>query len=351
VIFKTDFEDGTGLGGNGVKFVGNWRPLVEATKVALEAPLGKGKDSKKALTCHSSAGATTVAMELPMHHTVVEPEGWDGIVSLRLYNGGFESFYMTYSPIYPSDVTFHRTEFTAAKNEWTEITMPLDKFLYFGRRPRRGCELEYICLVGVGPQNEESVFQFDDFKVTRIKRENAPAAKAREALPAAVAYQQNFDDPNDFDLEGFYPINNKSNAFRIDGGLGADGKPFESDKPKAAGCLKIEGYQKNAEFRGGRRGFTLSASGSIEFDCFVKGAADFALGARAKSANRLRIYPKSQPPPETWTHFVLNCADFSDGKAKMAESETIWEINFGASADASAEHHVLIDNLKITTGK
>ncbi|MBI3832260.1 MAG: hypothetical protein HY291_22245 [Planctomycetes bacterium] len=356
VAYSANFENGKGLGGEGVPFKGNWLPLDKNVLPELAAPLGKGNDSKLALTVKAAKQAGAVCMELPLHGTVVEPEGWDGVVSLRIYNGGFKAFQMSYSPVIPSDITFHRVDFDAPKGAWTAIEIPLDKFLYHGRRPRRGCPQEYLCLIGMGPEADGSVFQFDDVKVKRVKRAGLPAAEPKAALPEGVAYAQSFDDAADFDLESFYPATRNANVFRVAGGLDADGKPVPAAKEGAAaperGALELPCYEKNQEFSGGR---SLSFAGEghvIEFDCLLEGVTDFAVVVRG-AKGRWRQYPT--PEAGKWVRVTVSAEEFApfgtapkDGiEKKLSKAERFGGLFFSATADGSGASRVLIDNLTV----
>lgn len=340
ILFRSDFEDGKGLGGKAVPFKGNWLGLGEVAIPCLEAPLGKGNGSKLACTVHAGKSADSVACELPLHHTEMEPPGWDATVSVKVYNGGFAGFYVQYSPIWPSDTTFHRAYFTVPKGQWAEVVLPFDKFLYHGRRPRRGSAAEYICITGTGPESEQSVFQFDDFVAYRTRREGYTPSQPKAALPAGVAYQQDFDDPDDIDVEGFYPTNNKTNVFRVAGGLGADGKHEDLAKTPARGCLKIECYQRRAVCQGGRRDLRITADMVVEFDCLLKGVTGLGVGARGKDRHRAVL--DSQPKQQQWTHCSMLISQL-----KPQSGEALWEINFFGQADESDENCVLIDNLRI----
>lgn len=354
-VYAANFEDGKGLGGEGVPFKGNWLPLDKNVQPEIAAPLGAGNDSKKVLSVKAAAKTGSACMELPLHGTVVEPEGYDGVVSLRVYNGGFATFQMTYSPIVPSDITFHRANFTAAKGQWTNIEIPLDQFLYQERRPRRGCPLEYLCMVGVGPEEAGAVFQFDDVKVKRVRRKDAPAAKPKPALAEGVAYRQDFDDPADFDVESFYPGTRNANAFRDAGGVDASGKPAAPAKDGEAatpGCLKIACYERNQEFNGGRN-LTIAGEGTvIEFDCLLTGAKDFAVVVRG-AKGRWRQYPKLEPG--TWTHLIVSAEEFApfgtapkDGiEKKLSKAERFSGLYFLATSDASGASSIQIDRLTV----
>jgi len=353
IAYKANFEDGKGLGGEGVPFKGNWLPLDKNVLPEIAAPLGTGNDSKKVLSVKAAAKADAICMELPLHGLVCEPEGWDGSVSLRVYNGGYASFEMTYSPQIPSDVTFHRVTFDAPKGQWTAVEIPLDKFLFQNRRPRRGCALEYLCLIGKGPEDAGSVFQFDDVKIRRVRRKDTPAAKPKAPPPEGIVYMQNFDDAGDFDLESFYPQTRNANVFGVRGGLDAEGKPVPEPKQGEAwaqGCLKLECYEKNEEFSGGRNLNFAGEGQTLEFDCLMEGASDFAVVVRG-AKGRLRQYPKVEAGK--WTHLKLSMEEFApfgtppkDGiEKKLSKAEHFSALYFMANSDASSASRILIDNL------
>ena len=344
VLFTSDFDGGKGLGGEGIPFKGNWRGLGDHETLVLEAPRGSGNRSKLACTVHAKKAKGSSACELPLHNTEIEPRGWDGSVSVKVYNAGFEQFYLQYLPIWPSDVTFHRAYFSAPKGEWTEIVMPFDKFLFQGRRPRRACEAEYFGIVGVGPESDDSVFQFDDFTVYRTRRTDLSAPKPKPALEEGTVYRQDFNDPADFDVESYYPVNKQSNIFRVAGGLDANGKPVDAGAGGDAGCLKLEGYQRSGDCRGGRRGFNLPGGQyTIEFDCILHGIKEPGLGARGKNG-RYTLPLSVVPEREKWTHVSMTTADFTPVTAK---DDVLWEITFTGKADGSAENYMLIDNFVI----
>lgn len=356
IAYGANFENGKGLGGEGVPFKGNWLPLDKNVLPEIAAPLGKGNDSKQALTVKAAKQAGAICMELPLHGTVVEPEGWDGVVSLRIYNGGFKSFQMTYSPVIPSDITFHRADFDAPKGEWTAIEIPLDKFLYHGRRPRRGCPLEYLCLIGMGAEADGSVFQFDDVKIKRVRRKDAPAAKPKPASAEGVAYGQTFDDAADFDLESFYPATRNANIFRVSSGLDADGKPVpaakEGEVPSERGTLKLECYEQNQEFSGGRNLSIAGEGNVIEFDCMLEGVSDFAVVVRG-AKGRWRQYPKLEAGK--WVRVSISAEEFApfgtapkDGiEKKLSKGERFGGLFFSATSDGSGASRMLIDNLTV----
>jgi hypothetical protein len=358
-VYAADFQNDKGLGGEGVPFKGNWLPLDASVKAAIAAPLGTGNDSKKVLSV-STAKGSPACMELPLHGTIVEPEGWDGVVSLKIYNGGFASFQMTYSPVIPSDITFHRTDFTAPKGEWTRIEIPLDKFLYHERRPRRGCQLEYLCLIGMGPGDAGATFQFDDVRVYRTKRKDLPPPIRRPPLPEGVVYQQDFDGVFDFDIESFYPCTRNANAFRIDGGVAKDGSPLppykEGDAKPEAGCLAIRCYEKSQEFSGGRLIGFAGDNTVIEFDVRLSGVGDFAVVSRSASG-KSRQYPKIAD--EKWTHVRISADEFApygvapkDGvEKKLGKGQQFNVLFFSGTADASGNSEILIDNLVLRRGE
>ena len=357
VIYFNDFENGKGLRGEGVPFKGSWGPLDENGQAEIVAPLGKGNDSQKVLSVKAVKKAPSICMELPMHHTVCEPEHWDAIVSMRLFNESFDSFEMTYSPIIPSDTTFHRVAFKAPKGEWTTIEMPLDKFLFQGRRPRRGCPLEYLCFIGIGPEHEGSSFQLDDFKIRRVMRTGLPEPKPKAALSAGMIYRQDYNDPQDFDIEGYYPFTKNCNVFRIPGGLDGAGRAVAPTKEDEAafpfGCLTVECYEPGQNFLGGRS-LDFPAEGNvIEFDCLMEGAVDLAVVTRGPKG-KWRNYPKPFPTG-TWTHVVVAADEFTffgqpikdPAQSKPSKAERFTALLFSATADKSGTSHVLIDNLVV----
>lgn len=356
VVYTADFEKNEGLGGEGVPFKRNWLPLDKNVQAEYAAPMGTGNESKRALSVKCAAKANYVCMELPLHGTIVEPEGWDGFVSLKLYNAGYDSFQMTYAPLIPTDVTWYRVHFDAPKNQWTQIDIPLDNFKYYNRRPRRGCPLEYLCLIGVGPSGDGAAFQFDDVKVYRKRRENMPPRKAKPPLPAGVSYRQNFDDANDFDLEGFYPWTRNCNIFRVDGGLDETGQPLteekDPEKAKLHGLMNIICYEPRQEFSAGRHAGFDGAGIQIVFDVRLTGVTDFAVLAR-NGAGRWRQYPKVEPGK--WTRVTVSAEEFAkfgtapkDGvEKKLSRGERFTMLYFGGYADGKGESKIEIDNLVI----
>jgi len=355
VLVEFTFDDGKGLTG---PFRGTWHSNEAAeARLSLDAPLGTGNASTKAMTCHTKKALPYVSCEVALHGTVVEPQGWDGEVSFKFYNGGFESFYMTYLPLIPSDVTFHRARFTAPKGQWVEMKLPVDKFLYRGCRPRRGCPLEYLVFVAEGAEGDDSVFQFDDFRLSRVKQANPRAAKPKPPLGEGVIYQQNFDDVGDFDLEGYYPWTPNCTALRVPGGLDAAGKPMDTVKETEAGCLKVEGFKKADEVRGGRRIDFPGEGTLLEFDCLIQGAADFGVVVRnVPDHKKFRQYAHPQPESGKWTHCVMSGEDFAPygtpskagGTEKHGKAEKFFEVLFHAFAnDTNEPHYILIDNLVV----
>jgi len=358
VAYFADFENGKGLGGEGVQFKGNWLPLDAGVKAEIAAPLGeKGANaSAKVLSVKATAKANSICMELPLHGTIVEPEGWDGFVSLKVYNGGYGTFQMTYSPVIPSDITFHRVDFDAPKNQWTQLEIPLDKFLHQQRRPRRGCPLEYLCLIGMTPENEGATFQIDDVRVYRKRRENVPQRAPKPALPAGVTYLQNFDDANDFDIQSYFPSTRNANAFRADGGVDDSGKPWpdenDAEKAKLHGALQIACYERKQEFSAGRLLGFDGAGQQIVFDVRVSGVSDFAVVTRSASG-RWRQYSKIESGK--WTRITLSSEEFAKfGTApkegiekKLSRAEKFSGLYFGGYADESGKALIEIDNLCI----
>lgn len=355
VLVEFKFDDGKGLPG---RFRGNWHSnQAKEARLSLDAPLGTGNDSTKVMTCHTRKALPYVSCEAALHGTLVEPQGWDGFVSFRFYNDGFESFYMTYLPLVPSDVTFHRAYFKAPKGQWVDMTLPLDKFLYRARRPRRGAPLEYLVFVAEGAESDDSVFQFDDFRLYRVRQADPPKAKPKPPLGRGVIYRQDFDDPNDFDLESYYPWTRYCTTFRAPGGLDANGKPIEDTEKTEAGCLRVAGFRQGDQATGGRRVDFRGEGTVIEFDCMVQGASDFALIVRnKKDRKKFRQYPQPQPVPGKWQHYVVSAEDFvpfgiPTGEAagkKYGKPEEFFELLFYAWADKTKEpHYILIDNLVI----
>jgi hypothetical protein len=238
-----------------------------------------------------------------------------------------------------------------------DIRLPLDKFLYRGCRPRRGCPLEYIVFVAEGAESDDSVFQFDDFRVSKVKQAKARAAKPKPPLAEGVIYRQDFDDANDFDLEGYYPLTKNCTAMRTTGGLDASGKPVEDAPGTERGCLKVEGFKKADEIRGGRRVDFPGEGTVIEFDCRIEGAQDFALVARnLPDHKRFRQYGRPQPEVGKWTHYAMSAEDFvpygtptgAPGVEKPGKGERFFEIVFHAIADnTEGPHFILIDNLTV----
>ena len=344
-IFRSDFENGKGLGGEGVPFKGNWRGLCDHEKPVLEAPKGAGNAARLACTVHAQSGKDS-AIELPLHHTEIEPRGWDATVTVRVYNGGFQRFRIHYSPIFPNDTTFCNAAFEAPVGKWTEVTLPFDKFLFQGRRPRRGTEAEYFCITASGPTDDDSFFQFDDFTISRTRRTDLPEPKPKPPLPAGVLYRQAFDDPADFDVDSYCTLSKSCNVFRVAGGLGADGREEDPAKDKDVGCLRIEAYEREGRCCGARRGFALAgADAVVEFDCRLTGIRGFGLSVRGEGG-RYSWTPKTPPEDGKWTHLTVPLAEFTPEKVR--EDSNILELDFTARGDGSPENYILIDNLMVS---
>lgn len=362
ILYQYTFEDGKGIGhGYGLWSGGR-------TQLSCETPQGKGNSSRKALTFRGKrllyTGASLTLFRLVPHPgltpanqgigLIVEPQGWDGGVSFKVFNSGFRSLTISYRLLFPNDVTVHNCSIEAPEGKWVDCNLPLDKFLYHGRRPRRGAELEILTIFGQGPKDERAFWQLDDVSLYRVKQAHPRQPKPKPPLPKGVIYQQDFDDPNDFDFESYMPATDTCNVFRIAGGVDKKGKPLaDRDKPGAAGCLKIECYGKASEFLAGRfLAFPIEGA-RIEFDCYLQGATDLCVNARyernlitkGRFRRYLGMYPGG-PRQGKWLHFSIPTDDFRVKKAKNGRPSFL-ALYFTAHANAGKEHYILIDNLVV----
>jgi hypothetical protein len=367
ILYQNNFEDGQGIvkemDGDPYGLWGGGR-----TQLSLEPPQGMGNSSKKALTFRGKklkyTGASVPFFRQGKHPglppansgngLIVEPQGWDGGMSFKIYNGGFKSLTVSYRLLFPNDVTVHNCPIEAPEGKWIDCDLPLDKFLYHGRRPRRGAELELLTIFGEGPKDDETFFQLDDAVLYRVKQLHPRQPKPKPPLPQGVIYQQDFDDPNDFDFESYMPATTNCNVYRIAGGVDQHGKPLqEPDKPGDSGCLKIECYEKAAEFMAGRPLEFPIEGARIEFDCFLKGATDMCVNARYErnliTKGRFRqyvgMYPGG-PRQGRWLHFSIATDDFRVKRDKDGRP-SFFALYFTAHADAGNEHYILIDNLVV----
>jgi len=356
VSYRQDFEDGKALSG---PYKGRWTSnQADIARLSLDAPRGEGNVSTKALTCHASKAKTYVSCEVPLPkpYPRLEPEGWDGHISVKFYNGGFEKFYLLYLPLYPNEILFHRGYFDAKRDRWTDIDLPLDRFLYCGRRPLRDLELEYFTVVAEGPESDESFFQMDDVVMYSVPRTNPPAARPRLPLAPGVLLFQDFDDPNDFGINRFYPYTRETNAFRVTGGVDAHGRAVEKPRDAETGCLKVQLFDHGRRMNGGLRVNFPGKDTLIEFEVLVHGATRPHLRARSENRKgwyRLDLIPA--PPQDEWTRCTLEASQMTfvpyqpadASAATPARDEKFWELLWEAEATGEGEHYLLLDNVRI----
>jgi len=365
VLYQADFEDPTGecIYHKGGTYIRHWCSNFDEARLSVDPPMGKGNDSKLALTCHTKKALPYVTCEVPLYGTTVEPQGWDGGVSFRVYNGGFDGFSMMYW--LPPDTTVNRFYFKVPKGEWATFDVPLDKFLYHDRRPRRGLPLERLVFVGSGAESDDSVFQVDDLALYQVKQAHPVLARPKPPLPDGLLYRQDFNDLADLDVDqNYFPYISDCNLFRWPGGVDASGKPVP-EQTEGAGCIKIECYNtKNKEFRSCQL-VKFPGDTVIEFDCLAVGVRDLLVRARTNQNDpathkpvqmeyRLPVTP--QPQPGKWARcrvsvedmvpFSIRSIEEGVGK-KLGRGHDYYMLFLSAMADNSDEHYLLIDNMVI----
>jgi len=349
-FYRSDFEDGKGLGSHN----GAWSSATQGAKVTIDAPVGQGNDSKLALTVRGRKSMEMLCCDMPLWGKIVEPKGWDGRLHLKFYNGGFDSVRVLYNTVVPGDVSY-AVRLNAPRGQWVALDLPFDDFLHFGRRPRRGCALERIIVIAEKPDSDEgAVFQMDDIRLCQVRQANPPVEKPKPPLSPGTYYLQNFDDPEDWDIQGYYPHQTYCSVDWTPGGLDAEGKLVEKPVGNDRGCLKIECHSRGRDFRGGGYAGFPGEGTVIEFDLLVKGAGDIGVIARTAKTS-LRQYLQPSPPTGVWTHVKVSAEDFvpygvnfKDGMGKkLGKGETYERVLFTATADASDEHYLLIDNLVV----
>jgi len=367
VLYQADFEDPTGecIHHKGGPYNKHWCSNFGEARLSVDPPMGKGNDSKLALTCHTKKALPYVSCEVPLYGTTVEPQGWDGGVSFRIYNGGFDGFTMSYCPAMPADTTVHRYYFKVPKGEWVTLDVSLDRFLYHNRRPRRGLPLERLVFAASGAESDDSVFQVDNLVLYQVKQTHPVLAGPKPPPSDGVLYRQDFNDPADFDVDqNCFPYISNCNLFRWPGGVDAVGKPVPEDTPDA-GCIKIECYNtKNKEFRSCQL-VKFPGDTVIEFDCLAVGTRNLLVRVRTNQNDpatnkpvqmeyRLPVSP--QPQPGKWTRCRVSVEDMvpfsirsiEEGVGKKLGRDHSYHMLFlSAMADNSDEHYLLIDNMVI----
>lgn len=349
VLYATDFESGRDLYSGG-KYDGHWQTNEKDAKLSVEPPLATGNDSKQALTYRTLKVRHLASCEVPLRRTVVEPQGWDGALSFRFYNGGFKEVYAMYLTLFPSDANNYRCYFDAPEGRWVELDLPLDKFLYLNQRPRRGPtnQLEAIVFVAHDPESGDAVFQVDDVKLYRLKQADPPLAKPKPPLPQGVMYRQDFDDPNDFDLESYYAFTYDCKVRRIEHDPETTGRPVAE-----GGCLKIEGVKVGKQVKAGRSRRFPGKDTVMEFDLLAKGIRSFRLIGRCLSRKDLWLNP-GEPEEGRWKHYrvaardfqPLNLVDTPGAKGEHGKGETFWSLMFRFFPDEKKTgHYILVDNL------
>ena len=366
ILYQKDFEDGQGIHKNGGNYRtgGNWMSNFEKeARLSLDAPQGKGNDSKLALTCHTTAALPYVSCEVPLYAmNVYEPEGWDGWASFKIYNGGFKNFHAMCLHSVPDCLCKYRHSFEVPKGTWVAFNVPMDKFTFQGMRPRRGAKAQHFVIVAEEPEGDNAIFQIDDVKLLQVKRENFAGARPKTPLPEGVLYSQDFNDPHDFDYESYYLRVRHLKMYRICGGLDENGRPApeaNDGKESELGALKLECLEPGKQFFTERQLSFNGADTSIEFDCYPQGVTELAFGAL--SANGRFRSKALEVKPETWTHVNVKAAGMlqvksfatalspdagepTDTKAASSTQEFKAFAFIGRSGD-KIPGYVLIDNL------
>ena len=155
--------------------------------------------------------------------------------------------------------------------------------------------------------------------------------------PGNAFYRQDFDDPFDFDMESYYPVNKKCNAYWTPRSVDAQGV--------TNGCLKME-MAESGEGRCGRRGFSLASTHAVvEFDCLSHGFTGLVLAARSKI--QLRAPISGKPADDQWAHYVVPCWKLQGGTNAVSDpADRICELTIGGLRGEPGSY-LLIDNILV----
>ncbi len=342
VLYEVDFEEDKYLQGQG-PYYGHWTSNQGMDTLSIQLPKGEGAHkrnrSKGALTYTAKSDSGHFSAETTStRDNYVELDGWNGGVSFKFYNGGFKSFYVIYLPTVPVDTTFYRAYFNVPEGTWAEINLPLDRFLCHGLRPRRGSEVERLVFVGLEPQGEKPLFQVDDIQMYRTRRRPAFPVK-KPPLPEGILYRQNFDDPHDFDVEGFNTESKQSEIF-----WAAEGH-VDATQPKAQGetngCLKIKTYGRGVGIMSGRR-IRIHDGDIVEFDAKIENVRNFVFKARGPKkyvATKLEA-----PPTGGWKHYRITLTGMPAKRNRFVRSGIYFT---GRKNAEDADAVIWVDNVLI----
>lgn len=339
VLYEVDFEKSNYLQGQGT-YYGRWVSNQGLETLSVKAPKGEKNRSKQALTytvgTKNSSGVYSLETT-SLRDVYMELAGWDGGFSFKVYNGGFERFYAIYLPTVPVDTTFFRAYFEVPKGEWREFTIPLDDFRCHGLRPRRGAEVERLVFAGLKPDGEESFFQIDDVQAYRVQR-NRERPAPKKPNPAGVLYQQDFNDPLDFDVNTYNTESFHGDVLWSKGSW----NPETGKEERGGGCLKVVYYKdKGPGIMGGRR-IRIRDGDVVEFD--LKAVSMRTCVFKARGAKRYQSVPLELPEGGGWKRYRMTVDGVSPGRNRFIRSGIYFT---GNRARDGKEAYMLVDNIVI----
>ena len=362
ILYEFGFGTNKDLSAEQASRRGVWSSSSQDISVTLEAPTGVDTGARLALTVRGRKGLEKVFCDRALWGLIIEPEGYDGGVSMKIYNGGFEKIELLHNFARPGDM-MNVAVIDAPKGQWADVDLPLDKFLFKGQRPRRGAKFERFIFMARNPDSEKAFFQVDDFKLYQVKQTTPSRAKPKPPLPAGVLYLQDFNDPYDFDLERYYPRTSIASTTWIYGGLDAQDKPVPPRAgPQTAaikegpGCLRVNCDQNDSIF-GVMLPLPSPVPGNgtiVEFDCLLKGAHNPFLVGRTTDGEAVFQTDFTAGEAGQWAHLripveslVAPAKPADSAEQKPAKDQSFGSFAFMLRSQHGAENDMLLDNIVV----